>query len=276
MSEDSSECHSSELLCPNEIPTSKLDINKAYSAVDLQGHITQLLHQIALEQVNEKNPELASTSSPPTDLFLLPLPAVKLPQGANMEQHKAICSRHTPVKGKASETSPVLNKPPCQHTFHVWKSESGGPPILVIADSDSDQTADLFRNAVMVEEGEDSFILQVPDSQGAHGLAAAINAANLHNQATLDEILEEEKENVSAEDKETLGKKSKSSMFYSTLPSPLQHPTPTSSTRTPQEEPQVLLSSSNPPTTSPTQDSLFQSTTTSSSLEIVAGVGGED
>ncbi|KAF4588660.1 hypothetical protein EYR40_010213 [Pleurotus pulmonarius] len=170
------------------------------------------------ETAAKEDEEATTASSLPQDSSSLAPPIVNLPQGAKkpcfgspigskMDRRKAIRSRGSASKGKGPEPSGTVNSPPLQRAFHVWKSESGGPPIIIVDDSDSE---DLFRNAVVVEEGEDSLVLQVPDSQGARGLAAAINAANFHNQAMMDEALEENKENVPPEDKATTGMETRS------------------------------------------------------------------
>ncbi|KAF4604718.1 hypothetical protein EYR40_003496 [Pleurotus pulmonarius] len=126
-----------------------------------------------------------------------------------MDRHKAIRSRGSSSKGKGPKLSGIVNPPPLQCTFHVWKSESGGPPIIIVDDSNSEY---LFWDAIVIEEGEDSLVLQVPDSQGAQGLAATIDAANFHNQAMMDEALEENKENVPPEDKGTTGMETRSKL----------------------------------------------------------------
>ncbi|KAF4573419.1 hypothetical protein EYR36_007934 [Pleurotus pulmonarius] len=186
--------------------------------------------------------EVTTASSLPQDSSSLAPPVVNLPQGAKkprfgspigskMDRRKAIQSRGSSSKGKGPKPSGTVNLPPLQCAFHVWKSESGGPPIIIVDDSDSE---DLFCNAVVVEEGEDSLVLQGPDSQGAQGLAATIDAANFHNQAMMDKALEENKENVPLEDKGTTGMETRSkehqdlqgasSPLATPLPQSLHHP----------------------------------------------------
>ncbi|KAF4582617.1 hypothetical protein EYR40_002540 [Pleurotus pulmonarius] len=217
-SEETSGQPSLEPVSEDPAPACKFNINETYSTVDLQAHITQLFHQIASETAAKEDEEATMASSLPQDSSSLAPPIVNLPQGAKkprfgspigskMDRRKAIQSRGSASKGKGPEPSGTVNSPPLQRAFHVWKSESGGPPIIIVDDSDSE---DLFRNAVVVEEGEDSLVLQVPDSQGARGLAAAINAANFHNQAMMDEALEENKENVPPEDKAATGMETRS------------------------------------------------------------------
>ncbi|KAF4563846.1 hypothetical protein EYR36_003090 [Pleurotus pulmonarius] len=217
-SEETSGRPSLEPVSEDPAPACKFNVNETYSTVDLQAHITQLFHQIASETAAKEDEEATTASSLPQDSSSLAPPIVNLPQGAKkprfgspigskMDRRKAIRSRGSASKGKGPEPSGTVNSPPLQRAFHVWKSESGGPPIIIVDDSDSE---DLFRNAVVVEEGEDSLVLQVPDSQGARGLAAAINAANFHNQAMMDEALEENKENVPPEDKATTGMETRS------------------------------------------------------------------
>ncbi|KAF4563133.1 hypothetical protein EYR36_003572 [Pleurotus pulmonarius] len=293
-SEETSGRPSLEPVSEDPAPACKFNVNETYSTVDLQAHITQLFHQIASETAAKEDEEATTASSLPQDSSSLAPPIVNLPQGAKkprfgspigskMDRRKAIRSRGSASKGKGPEPSGTVNSPPLQRAFHVWKSESGGPPIIIVDDSDSE---DLFRNAVVVEEGEDSLVLQVPDSQGARGLAAAINAANFHNQAMMDEALEENKENVPPEDKATTGMETRSSMCTSTPPSPLHHSAPIPSPRTPQEEYQDFQGTSSPLATpspsiptppSPTQDPFITSTSTPSTFALsLPGERGED
>ncbi|KAG9217527.1 hypothetical protein CCMSSC00406_0010352 [Pleurotus cornucopiae] len=284
-SEETSGRPSLEPASEESAPACKFNVNETYSMVDLQDHITQLFRQIACETAAKEDEEATTASSPPRDSSSLAPPIVNLPQGAKkprfgspigskMDRRKAIRSRGSPSKSKGPEPSDTVNPPPLQRAFHVWKSESGGPPIIIVDDSD---TEDLFRNAVVIEEGEDSLVLQVPDSQGARGLAAAIDAANFHNQAMMDEALEENKENVPPEDKGTTGMETRSSMCTSTPPSPLHHSAPIPSPRTPQEEHQDLQGASSllatpspsiPTPPSPTQDPFITSTSTPSTFEL--------
>ncbi|KAF4580563.1 hypothetical protein EYR38_003162 [Pleurotus pulmonarius] len=293
-SEETSGRPSLEPVSEDPAPACKFNVNETYSTVDLQAHITQLFHQIASETAAKEDEEATTASSLPQDSSSLAPPIVNLPQGAKkprfgspigskMDRRKAIRSRGSASKGKGPEPSGTVNSPPLQRAFHVWKSESGGPPIIIVDDSNSE---DLFRNAVVVEEGEDSLVLQVPDSQGARGLAAAINAANFHNQAMMDEALEENKENVPPEDKAATGMETRSSMCTPTPPSPLHHSAPIPSPRTPQEEYQDFQGTSSPLATpspsiptppSPTQDPFITSTSTPSTFALsLPGERGED
>ncbi|KAF7431059.1 hypothetical protein PC9H_006777 [Pleurotus ostreatus] len=192
----------SEALSMTVFSPSESDINRAYASINIQDHITQLLRQVASEIAAEEGEVLVPSSSPAQDTPPMGSSAAKgakkprfgSPIGSRMDRRKAIRSRPPPSKGKGSTSSSTLNQPPLQHAFHVWRPESGEGPVLIMPDSDSEEATEFFKNAVVVEESEDSFVVQVP--QGSHGLAAAMNSAFQHNHQMLQELLDEEKENV--------------------------------------------------------------------------------
>ncbi|KAF4587953.1 hypothetical protein EYR38_009914 [Pleurotus pulmonarius] len=232
--------------------TSESDINQAYSSVNIQDHITQLLRQVALEIAAEEGEVLVPSSSPPQGKPPMGSSTAKgakkprfgSPIGSGMDRRKAIRSRPPPSKGKASTSSTKLNQPPLQHAFHVWKPESGEGPVLIVPDSDSEEAAEFFKNAVVVEESEDSFVVQVP--QGSHGLAAAMNSAFQHNHQMLQELLDEEKENVPPGSEVVVDMETTSSMSPQTPPPNPCHPASTPSPRILQQESQQVQGDRSP------------------------------
>ncbi|KAJ8690166.1 hypothetical protein PTI98_011622 [Pleurotus ostreatus] len=261
----------SEALSMTVFSPSESDINRAYASINIQDHITQLLRQVASEIAAEEGEVLVPSSSPAQDTPPMGSSAAKgakkprfgSPIGSRMDRRKAIRSRPPPSKGKGSTSSSTLNQPPLQHAFHVWRPESGEGPVLIMPDSDSEEATEFFKNAVVVEESEDSFVVQVP--QGSHGLAAAMNSAFQHNHQMLQELLDEEKENVPPGSEVVVGMETTSSMSTQTPPPIPCHSAPTSSPRILQQESQQVqgdrspvasLHPTSPLETSPTPESL--------------------